>query len=374
MAAYRFRGRTFQFERYPLTNNRSLRPVSAADELLIVYGLSNIDRAEHLLLQHDRFGVLGTVFSDQSPQFVETFASQKKALLQNLAFNGDLPMPHQLYADALPAATSLGLMRVPKSIQLFERYVSQFAWTATSQETKDKPILVCGFMTRHFSPGLLKVAEKYAGQVEQSRATKKARLLILSEFKPRPSTPLELINELNYKGRVYRQYYGVFSADKIDYGTQFLLEYLSNHPLDLPPDFTYLDLACGNGILANEVAMLYPKATGFAIDDSHLATSSAILNLDLNRVQVIQDDDLGQIPNNSLDLLLSNPPFHFGHETNIEVSLRLFREALRVLRPNGQFLIVANRHLNYSTHLRQLFSKVKTLDQQQKFELLLAIS
>ena len=69
--------------------------------------------------------------------------------------------------------------------------------------------VVCGFMTKYFSVSFLKIAEKYFENIEQSKAWKKARLLILKKSK-KDIEYKELVNEVLWKENVLKQYYGVF--------------------------------------------------------------------------------------------------------------------------------------------------------------------
>ena len=67
------------------------------------------------------------------------------------------------------------------------------------------------------------------------------------------------------------------------------------------------------------------------------------------------------------DVVISNPPFHFEHENNIEVSLSLFQQVFNKLKPNGRFQLVANSHLNYRTHLLKIFPEVISTAENEKF-------
>ena len=69
----------------------------------------------------------------------------------------------------------------------------------------------------------------------------------------------------------------------------------------------------------------------------------------------------------TFDLILCNPPFHFEHENNIDIAINLFRGAQRTLRSSGRFLCVANNHLNYRTHLDQVFGRVTTIAENERF-------
>ena len=347
-------------ERYPPTTDRSLRATSAADELLLEWYRENLPVTDTPLIQHDRFGVLAAGVGGTC-RFVATFHSQEEALRRNLR-----GAPPQLLTPVdRPMAPLRALLRVPKSLELFEVYLRQLAATAGA-DTR----LAAGFMTRHFTPRLLEIAGRYAATVTQSRARKKARLLLLSDFRKEgvagPQVPGK---SLAFGSREYRQYYGVFSGNHIDHATRFLLEAWAAYPelSELTPR-TITDLASGNGIIGGELQRHYPEAKLIAIDDSVLAVESARGNLP--DADVRYDHTLDSLADNSQELVVTNPPFHFGYENNIEVSLGLFRQAARVLAPGGHLVIVANRHLNYATHLERLYPEVRVVAGTDKYEIL----
>ncbi len=72
-------------------------------------------------------------------------------------------------------------------------------------------------------------------------------------------------------------------------------------------------------------------------------------------------------PSQTFDVIVTNPPFHFEHEINIQVPLTLFRECHRCLKTEGSLQIVANKHLNYLTHLKTNFTSVEAIAEDKKF-------
>jgi 16S rRNA G1207 methylase RsmC len=174
-----------------------------------------------------------------------------------------------------------------------------------------------------------------------------------------------VINTIDWKGNTLQQFYGVFSSGKIDIGTQYFLEDLAIRE----DEVQILDLASGNGVIADEALQLNPKAQLTLLDDAVLAVESSKLNVS-ETAQFVCDDDLLQLPKNHYDLVLSNPPFHFEYENNIEVSLHLFEQVHSCLKTNGRFLLVANKHLNYRTHLEKYFAQVLQVKSNEKFEVL----
>ncbi len=368
MESISYQGRQYSLQRYPFTDDRSLRVSSAADTLLLSYAAKCLEgargAAKPICLLHDRFGLLATCLHSAAPCFVASFHSQEKALAMQLASNkipaSTIRVCHLF--DALPDS-SLGLMRLPKSLDLFECYLAAFAQAATQDAE-----LVVGFMTRHFSAGMLAVAARYATSLEQSKANKKARLLHLKGLRKDQAEPQALIREIPYQEVVYQQYFGVFSAGHIDYATQFLL---ANWPsISLPSAPQIVDMACGNGIIGYELKRHYPTAKISFVDDFYLAIASARLNNKAtDQHEYLYNDGLDALGDASADLVVTNPPFHFGFENNITVSLQLFADAKRVLKPGAPLIVVANKHLNYATHLNRLFPSVKEIDSTDKFVL-----
>ena len=219
-------------------------------------------------------------------------------------------------------------------------------------------------MTKYFSPKMLEVAEIFFEQVEQSKAWKKSRLLILKKNKKKDESIILntiRVNEI----KVLQQYYGVFSAKNIDYATQFLLEHL-----EIGKDENcILDLASGNGIIASFIRDKKLESEINLLDDSFLAIESSKINLQDKNSFFHYNDSLYDFENDFFDLVVSNPPFHFEYENNIEITFGLFKEVKRCLKGNGRFILVSSKHLNLKTHLIKLFKEVKIIAENKKFEI-----
>ena len=350
-----FNSKEYQLERYPKTEDKSLRAWSNAELLVMNYITDkNIDTIH---LYNDRFGVWNCLLSDKKITTVYTYASQQKAIVKNLKLNNfstDVNFKTPL-ADLINV--ELALLKVPKSLELFELFLQQIHKAAN-----DKTEVVCCFMTKYFSASFLKIAEQYFDEVIQTKAWKKARLLVLKNPKKKIDYK-EFVNEIIWKGEVVRQYYGVFSSGKIDIGTQFLLENLHVKP----NEFKVLDVASGNGIIAYELVKQQPALEVTLVDDFNLAIASSQLNINREKSQFICEDNLEKLKEENFDLVVSNPPFHFEHENNIEVALNLFEGVKKCLNPQGRFVLVANKHLNYITHLEYIFRTVISLKENKKF-------
>ncbi len=357
-----YQNKEYFFKRYPKTANRSLQAWNAADELMLDYIMQTPYASQTTVLINDRFGFLSCMLPHLNPFGIIEYKSQEKAIRNNFERN-KLKYDAKRFTDPLaplPSSVEQAVIQMPKSTGLFRFYLERL-----TPVLSDTGLVVCGFMTRHFTKEWLEIASLYFEEIEQSRARKKARLLILKKKKQTlpGAFPLE---EIRLDDKVFRQYPGVFSAGHIDFASRFLLEHL--HVKN--DEKRVLDLACGNGILAYAVQQQQPDVRLHLMDDSFLAIESAKLNISGSRVKFHYNDTLDGVKDAFFDLIVSNPPFHFGYETNIEVSIALFKQARRCLRPGGRLLLVANRHLNYRTHLQKLFKKAAHTAVTDKFEII----
>ena len=347
--------------RYPNTTDRSLKPWSSADELLLDQVLDQNISEKKIITYNDRFGYLNCQLNKSDVLSVISYKSQEKSHKINRENNG-LMFDDSHFVNPLSSIDEkfdMVLMKIPKSVNLFELYLAQIVTCI-----KDDTIVYCSFMTRHFTKQLLSISNKYFEVVEQSLAKKKARVLILK--KKKEVKEKKLINKLSLSASdELRQYYGVFSAKEIDQATQFFINNLQVEENTKE----VLDLAAGNGILGYIIQKQLPNCKIHLIDDFYLAVESAKLNLKGENVCFHYNDTLKEIEENSIDLIVSNPPFHFEYETNIEISLRLFKEVTYCLKQGGKFQLVANRHLNYGPHLERIFNKVIRVVHNEKFEI-----
>ncbi len=131
---------------------------------------------------------------------------------------------------------------------------------------------------------------------------------------------------------------GVFSADRVDAGTKYLL-------LDAPPPpatGAFVDLGCGYGPIACTLAARAPAATVWAIDVNRRALELCRTNaskLGLGNVRVAAAE---AVPRDLVvDLLWSNPPIRIGKPALHE----LLHTWLARLSPTGTAVLVVQKHL-----------------------------
>jgi 23S rRNA (guanine1835-N2)-methyltransferase len=349
--------------RYPATRNQSLRAWSAADEYILKELAEMEISGKNLAVCNDRFGYLAAHLHDLNPYSVIAYQSQKSSLMMNLQNNGVTPDSEKLLNLLEPFSESIdiGVLIVPKSLSLFQFYLHQLYCSLN-----EDGIIICGFMTRHFTKQILTIAGEYFEDVRQSLAWKKSRVLILKGkkqdivFDPVETIPFTFKDGTSED---IRQYAGVFSSGRIDFATQFLIEHLAV----TSDEQTILDLASGNGVIARAIQLQKPDAELHLMDDYFLAVESSKLNLDHDKVHFHWRDSIEDIGNVEFDLVVSNPPFHFAHEENIEVAVDLFREVAGKLKPGGRFLCVANKHIGYQSYLKKFFTSCTILAENRKY-------
>lgn len=350
-----------KYIRLPHTTDQSLRAWSAVDEYILRYFAEDTIDLDNILIVHDRFGYLTCSLIKHDPISITYLASQREAILHN-AQNLSIPETRLKILTALDQYgenTKLAILKIPKSQDLLRLYLFKLSISLSSDGK-----VIAGFMTRHFTKAILEIASDFFDHVEQTRAWKKSRLLILYSPKKVPSNSINLINTVEYKSDQYQQYLGVFSANHIDYATQFLLE-----KLELRDDEkSFLDIGCGNGVIGKYLLSKKDWEKAVLMDDSILATSSAALNLSAyDTAEIISQYSLDQFSDNQFDLVITNPPFHFEYEVDPSIAIHLMEDTHRILSAHGRLIIVANRHLNYKSQLSKWYNEVSILAENDKF-------
>ncbi|WP_194949458.1 class I SAM-dependent methyltransferase [Actinomyces trachealis] len=136
---------------------------------------------------------------------------------------------------------------------------------------------------------------------------------------------------------------GVFSSDRLDKGTQVLL----NHVPEPPAQGTFLDLGCGWGPIALALAGAAPQATVLAVDVNERALDLTARNAVANgysNVRAVEATTLRaelEASGTSLDLIWSNPPVRIGKEALHELLLTW----LPLLAAKGEAWLVVAKNL-----------------------------
>lgn len=266
--------------------------------------------------------------------------------------------------ESLLAGARVVLLQLPRSLAELEEIADQIARFAA-----DDVVVFAGGRIKHLSLAMNGVLAAYFDTVRPTLARQKSRVLVAAGVR-RPSAPPPYPkSELNAElGLVVAAHGGAFSGTSLDIGTRYLLEFLGR--VDSAAQ-TAVDLGCGTGILAAELAVKMPRLRVIATDQSAAAVLSARATVTANglddRVSVVRDTGLAQQLDASVDVIVCNPPFHLGGTVHTGAASAMFRDAARVLRPGGQLFTVFNSHLAYQTELRRVVGPTTVLGQNTKF-------
>lgn len=157
---------------------------------------------------------------------------------------------------------------------------------------------------------------------------------------------------------------GLFNWDRIDPGSQLLLDHL---PVLAGRG---ADLGCGLGVLARAVMAAGACRAMTLIDLDARALAMAKLNVAGDDVSTLWTDvrSSNTLPA-GLDFVVTNPPFHDGGEEDRALGQAFIQKAAGMLRPGGVLWLTANRHLPYEATLEPLFAAADQVAQAKGFKI-----
>ncbi len=148
---------------------------------------------------------------------------------------------------------------------------------------------------------------------------------------------------------------GVFSKDKVDFGTAVLAEYMQ-----IGKEDTVLDLGCGIGVIGKVASTLTPKDITL-VDINARAVQLAKKNIEgLKHVHVLQSNAFEQLSGKIFHVILLNPPQSAGRK----ICFQMIEEAKEHLHKGGSLQLVARHNKGgevLSMHMKESFGNVETL-------------
>lgn len=363
-----------KLERIP--PNPKLQAWDAADQYL----LKQLDESQiltsqsRLLLVNDNFAALSVALADYKPVMINDSFLSRQALSRNLQLNG-YENDRVTFNNGLqlPSAKfDIVLIKIPKSKALLEHQL----YSLRELIGPDTRIIAAG-MSRSIHSSTLKLFESILGPTTTSLAWKKSRLIYVVRDqalnKGHSPYPDHFTVETDRVFSLYN-HANLFSREKLDNGSRLVIEYM-------PISERYqriVDLGCGNGILGIIAASVNPEAEMSFVDESYMAVESAQINFEAafgqERVaEFTVTNCLQSTANESVDLVLNNPPFHQQTSVGDTLAWQMFIDARKALKTGGELWVVGNRHLAYHAKLKKLFGNCQQVASNGKFVLLKSI-
>ncbi|TFC40782.1 methyltransferase domain-containing protein [Cryobacterium sp. TMT1-21] len=361
-----------RLRRYPDVEADNLFAVDASDRLILDQAADALGPAEagEVVVLEDKYGALtlgaAALAAARDIRVHQDALSGELALARNAAEAGlsDRYRSLELGEDLLVNARVV-LMQLPRSLAALDELAAAIARFAAPDV-----VVIAGGRIKHMTTAMNEVLSRHFGSVSVSPARQKSRVLTAS-------VPLLAATD----GAVWPQFVvhadlgltvsahgAAFAGTTIDIGTRYLLEFLDR----MKPDAqAAIDLGCGTGVIAAALARRRPRLCVIATDQSAAAVASAratmAANELLDQVTVVRDDALSSQPDASAELIVLNPPFHIGSSVHAGIALKLFDDAGRVLRPDGELWTVWNTHLGYRPALTRLVGTTHQVGRNSKF-------
>jgi 23S rRNA (guanine1835-N2)-methyltransferase len=343
-------------KRYPYRKNDLLQGYDSADELCLEH-MQTLDLDnKKILIINDHFGALSCGLKQYAPTtYTDSFVSMK-----GITLNSDhqiIPL-HQL--KELKGNYDYVLIQLPKNMSYFEDILATL-----THHLHEKSMVICTGMVKHMAPTSFDLLQKYIGPTTTSLAKKKARLIFTPFQKEKITSPYPIELKIESFEKPFLNHSNLFSREKLDIGTRFLLEHIPQGPFQ-----TILDLGCANGIIGIKAKQVNPESKIIFADESSMAVESAKSNYARyfsDEAEFVWANCFENQPENSVDLVLCNPPFHQGNTIGDFIAWQMFQDSFKSLRPGGILRVIGNSHLAYPAKLKKIFGNTHVVATNAKF-------
>ena len=177
-----------------------------------------------------------------------------------------------------------------------------------------------------------------------------------------PQTPHDIREIVFSTGNVSLKLYtdaGVFSKNKVDYGSELLIRSLPGLSGDI------LDLGCGYGVIGLSIALANPETFVTMADLNHRAVDLALKNVERNHIPNASaqiSDGFRQI-DDRFQAIVSNPPIRAGKK----IVYPLLEQSMEYLLSGGSLYLVIRKKQGAKSaadKLRSVFGNCEVRNKQ----------
>jgi len=141
---------------------------------------------------------------------------------------------------------------------------------------------------------------------------------------------------------------GVFSKNKLDYGSRLLIETYIEKGRD---NIDLLDVGCGYGFIGLSLARI-KNTNSTMVDVNKRAVHLTSMNIKNNKIKnaVAFESNIYESVEGLYDVVITNPPIRTGRET----VLTFLRDSKKYLKPNGELWFVMRKDQGALTVAKKL--------------------
>ncbi len=372
----------YELHRPLVDRTRSLRAWDGADLLLLDQVHQAALRPDaRVLIIGDDFGALTVALH----RFASTVWCDSKAAEHAIEANhkrADLPSNFTIVGTRAEAASRGPFDAVVWNIDRATEVV-RYCASILGETCHEGSVVFAAGMDKHLPPKTADILRE-VGSVTSFPGSRKAHVFVVRvpagelTFRSLEGSRLEAVSVADYDLRL-KCLPGVFSAERFDLGTRLLAQQVADLHVLKGDARVVVDLGCGSGALGILALRSLPTAHVWFIDESARAIESAAENVESNlgsegakRASFTHSDVFADVSADvrGVDLVVCNPPFHYGNAMNDEVAWAMFSQSHRRLATGGELWVVGNRHMGYHASMQRLFGNAYQHDAHPKFVVL----
>ena len=300
------------------------------------------------------------------------------------AISNRFDLHHQLIESGFNA--SLADFELPETVARFDTVVYRISKekalvhhiiNRSAAWLQDGGCLYLGGFKNEGVKTYIKKAAQYLGEISNQQRGDQSAQLACIKIEGQLGAPLDdkAYIDLRLIESDEEKFYskpGVFGWQKIDKGSEFLVEQLAKigDGSDLEGQ-SVLDLGCGYGYLSLKAGVLWGSRIT-AVDNNIAAVTACRKNLQHVGLDAeVVCDDCGSSLAGNFDWVLCNPPFHQGFDMESALTSKFISASYRLLKPGGKALFVVNAFIPLERKAVDFYDKVDVIANNKSFKVLL---